>query len=288
MKFVTSVTLLSLLVVQSILLKEKEGSSEAIDALDGLLENSVEFSISDVIIPRVKEWFIHKFDPGFSTIINGSKIFVKLAEYVVESERPFSFDALYVYSPKQNVTSVEFEPSYSYRRPKRMRLQGIEVKFSLLYRASEHDFLERKFHLHCDGYGPTITLVKAENGRIAAFYNGVDCGLSFWCLFWGYHNPRGFIASIYEDRESDGGYSLQKFAANKNAYVLLHPSAAWGPDFGPSLYISDRCNLNSHSYSYLSHDGGYGREGEDPCLLFGSNHFRVLDYEVFQIKLQVC
>jgi hypothetical protein len=72
---------------------------------------------------------------------------------------------------------------------------GIEVKMTLLFRASERGFLATEFHRVCDGKGPTITLVRADNGMMAAAYNDVD-----WGRPWGRaSNPQGFLASIVND-----------------------------------------------------------------------------------------
>jgi hypothetical protein len=102
-------------------IQRKPAGSLTLDFLDGLLENSAEFSVADVIIPRVEEWFVQNpFDPDFSTVANASSIFADLAKYVVESEKRFSPSSSMIYSSNDNVTTVEFPPISSY--------PGIEVK----------------------------------------------------------------------------------------------------------------------------------------------------------------
>jgi hypothetical protein len=74
---------------------------------------------------------------------------------------------------------------------------------------------------------------------MAAAYSGVDWGI------WETPNPRGFLASIVNDPGATGGYSLHKYAANEDGYVLSHRN--WG-----ILYITDRCKENDGiSYSIL-------------------------------------
>jgi hypothetical protein len=236
-------------------------------ALFGILDNSDSFSPKvEAIIPRIEEWFVQKpFDVDFSTITNSSSVFAKLAEYAVESERGLIPRLSFVYSSNENETTVEFE-----KGPVK------EVKLTLLFRASEHGFLSREFHGLCDGKGPTITLVKAENRRMAAAYNGNSWGDRGFRL-----NLNGFLALIPEDSGAIGGYSLQKYAANEHAYVRSYPN--WGPYFGCGLYITNRCNENENSYSYSILDG-YGPGGVEQSSLFGEERFRVLEYEVFRLK----
>jgi hypothetical protein len=52
--------------------------------------------------------------------------------------------------------------------------------------------------------------------------------------------------------------------------------------------VIDRCNMNRESFSYLGPLGGAGAYGEgvtNNTILFGSQKFRVLEYEVYQVKL---
>jgi hypothetical protein len=178
-----------------------------------ILDNSNSFwAIAEAVIPRIEEWFLQKpFDIDFSAIIDKSSVFEKLAEYAVESERGLNQKAAFIYSSNENKTTFKFEGS------------NAEVKLTLLHRASEHGFLSREFHHFCDRKGPTITVVKAENGRMAAAYNSVNWGLGSLRT----PNPRGFLASIVDGPGATGGYSLHKYAANKYAYVCSPPR--WGP-----------------------------------------------------------
>ena len=51
-------------------------------------------------------------------------------------------------------------------------LEG-QLRWSLLFRASEHAYKAKSFHENCGAKGPTVTLVKANN-RVAAAYNCND------------------------------------------------------------------------------------------------------------------
>jgi hypothetical protein len=170
-----------------------------------------------------------------------------------------------------------------------------EVKLSLLYRTSEHGFLSKKFHDFCDNRGPTITMVKSEEGHIAAFYNSNSWDLRV--ALGGYIgcnrvlNPKGFIASIVEDPETRGVYSLQKYVPDEHAYVLS--TIYGGPNFGGHrghLGIPNRCDMNS-GYSNLQpggrssiNSGGYTSvgmaEGMPRNYLFGTWEFGVSEFQV--------
>jgi hypothetical protein len=243
---------------------------ESVETIGEILDNSINFSAKAeaIVLPRIEEWLVQKsIDVDFSTITNSSSVFAKLAEYAVESERGLIPRLSFVYSSNENETTVEFE-----KGPVK------EVKLTLLFRASEHGFLSREFHGLCDGKGPTITLVKAWNGRMAAAYSGVD-----WGQYGFTPDLRGFLASIVGDRGAFGGYSLHKYAASEDGYVFS--SNSWGPQFGGGLSVADRCDENERSNSFLGPRYGYGQDGVDPSSLFGVEDFRVLEYEVFRVEI---
>jgi hypothetical protein len=100
----------------------RPADSRALAALNGLLRNSADFSISDVIIRRVEEWFAHApFNSDFSVIIKERSIVEKLANYVVKGEKGFSPtkwprpSATLLHSLNKNVTTVEFLPGSRFR-----------------------------------------------------------------------------------------------------------------------------------------------------------------------------
>jgi hypothetical protein len=48
------------------------------------------------------------------------------------------------------------------------------IKRNRLFRGSEHGFSAAAFHRLCDNQGPTVVLIKAKNGRVAAGYSYVS------------------------------------------------------------------------------------------------------------------
>jgi hypothetical protein len=105
---------------------------ERSNALFGILDNSISFSAKvEAVMPRIEEWLVQKpFQSTFSAITNSSSVFKMLAEYVVESEGARNPNASFAYSSNENETTVEFK-----KGPVK------ELKFTLLFRASEHGFL---------------------------------------------------------------------------------------------------------------------------------------------------
>jgi hypothetical protein len=265
-----ALAVLALLVQSNSTAGLRADDKEPAQALGVILDNSINFSAKAeaIVMPRIEEWLAQRpVSSGFSAITNSSSVFEKLAEYAVESVRGFIPRLSFVYYSNENETTVEFE-----KGPVK------DVKLTLLYRASECGFRSSEFHRMCDRKGPTITLVKAENGRIAAAFSGADWGL------WEIPNPRGFIASIVDDPAAIGGYSLQKYDADDIGSVYSN----YGPDFGAGLTITDICNENANSCSYLYPEYGYGHgpEGVETSSLFGLEDFRVLEYEVYQVEIE--
>jgi hypothetical protein len=255
---------------------------ERIDVVEEVLDNSNLAAAVDVIMPRIEEWFVQKpFDANFSAVTESSSIFEKLAEYVADSEgveRGSTPGAPFVYS-YENVTTVAFAPEFK---------SGIG--FSRIFRASEHGFLAAEFRRVCIGKGPTITLVKSENGRMAAFYNSGE-----WTIAgdgW-LPNPKGFIASI---NSIPDGYAFQKFVANGNARAGTgFMETDYCPTFGRVLQIGNNYAFSESlgglcAFGRFGFCGMYSRVGAPETwelvpLLFESTGFRISEYEVFQVNL---
>jgi hypothetical protein len=157
-------------------------------------------------------------------------------------------------------------------------LKGVDdsvcnVRWKLLFRGSLFGFGEREFRQACDGAGKCVFVVRAENGRIAAAYNedGFSSGRDSDTP-----NRNGFIMSIKED-----GSCGARFDRNGGRFGILH-DASYGPGFNHDLFISSNCHENDESGSILG--CAYGEEpGANETTLFGQQHFRVSDYELFQI-----
>jgi hypothetical protein len=113
------------------------------------------------------------------------------------------------------------------------------IKWNRLYRASEHEFSASDFHRLCDNKGPTVVLVKAENGRMAAGYSSV----SWKTRNTAEANPYGFLCAI-----DSNDFSLKLYKGAPGECIILQ-RRTYGPYFYEGFSISHSCNkdLSSHS-----------------------------------------
>jgi hypothetical protein len=147
-----------------------------------------------------------------------------------------------------------------------------KIKWDRLYRGSEHGFTAATFHRICDNKGPTVVLIRAENGRVAAGYS---------CVSWtsvnsAEENPRGFLCA---NDTNENSLCLFK-GVPRDCRVQQYIDQ--GPGFSGGVYISDACNKNYNSSSNIG--TGFDSHG-DPLALFGKERIKVVEYEVFGIAL---
>jgi hypothetical protein len=149
------------------------------------------------------------------------------------------------------------------------------VSWKLLFKGSLFGFDADDFHQACDGMGNCVVVVRAENGRIAAAYNGDG----FSSFIGGSSNLNGFIVSI----ENDGSIGAQFDRNNRGLGIYNFPDS--GPVFGNDLFISSNCHQNEDSCSMLG--SLYGeRPDANETTLFKQEYFRMSDYEVFKIVIE--
>jgi hypothetical protein len=151
---------------------------------------------------------------------------------------------------------------------------AFKLKWNRLYRASEHGFTAAAFHRLCDNQGPTVVLIRAENGRVAAGYS---------CVSWmsgnsSVENPCGFLCSIDAIENS-----LRIFKGVPGKCWICNSSDR-GPHFHDrGFYISDMCNKSSSSRDNIGGEGGGFEHRGETHALFGTGYFKVVEYEVFGI-----
>ena len=75
---------------------------------------------------------------------------------------------------------------------------------------------------------------------------------------------------------------LKYYKPFQNLQYSTYHNSSYGPTFGVNhdLYISDNCMNNNSSYNII---GGTYKKNSDYELNGGTNNFKVIDYEVFQI-----
>ncbi|KAI9205858.1 uncharacterized protein BJ171DRAFT_499918 [Polychytrium aggregatum] len=184
----------------------------------------------------------------------------------------------------------------------------------LLYRASRDGFEAARFHQLCDNKGPTLCVVKSTTGEIGGGYTEIG---------WKSNNPsqlgqasetaekmdpNAFLFSVRETKppnldrsfSSTSSTTLNEEAEHTHSSVspgltaeirrypvqgifsnhsVVH-DAGFGPCFGDDLIISDNCGSNSRSECI---DDAYEKHGPIMGTRYPGGHFRVADYEVFQV-----
>ena len=161
---------------------------------------------------------------------------------------------------------------------------------SLLFRASENDYLASKFHQMCDGKAPTITIIKSHWGNIFGGYTCIP-----WSSDRGLVIDKGdsFIFLIHSKRPI-ANHDLPKIWNYKDKgqfdQEVFH-SASQGPSFGggSDIKIMNRCNGLSSSISYI-YPYNYLDDIDRISFCGGtmsrqSGGFFVDEYEVFQLVI---
>lgn len=151
--------------------------------------------------------------------------------------------------------------------------------WKLCWRASKDGWAGTTFHTLCDGKGPSVTIVKANDNIFGGFTKSQ----------WGH-------TGIYIDDPEDFLFSLAnkvhvkpvKLTHLPNSPYGIYSAKNYGPTFGDGhdLHISDNANSNSNSYTIL----GVTYEvppGQDAItFLAGTNGFMLQEIETFYLVTQ--
>ena len=149
----------------------------------------------------------------------------------------------------------------------------------LIFRASEHEFKSSAFHSKCDNKGPTLTIIKTNNGNLFGGYTPISWNSTIWDF-------------CKDESNSSFLFSLTKKTKHKLIqpdYATKNNKANLGPVFGGGfdLCISNDCNKNDDSLSNLgkSYETSHSYESvEARSHLSGFNkYFVVEDYEVYSV-----
>lgn len=132
-----------------------------------------------------------------------------------------------------------------------------EKRFGVLYQGSRDGFTAEAFHTKCNRKGPTLTLVKSENGNIFGGYSTVS---------WG---------SKDAFRAAPGSFLLtlrNTYGTEPSTFSLLEPGCpsaiydhyAFGPTFGAGcdLCLWPPFDKSGKSYSSLGTDGTSGDDND--------------------------
>lgn len=153
-------------------------------------------------------------------------------------------------------------------------------KLTLQYRASRDGFAAHNFHMSCDQRGPTLTVVRADNGTIFGGYNSSS---------WSSH-PSG----VYSTSRANFLFTLKGpgqvtrentvFGVKGDGNAAAYNKADCGPTFGVGhdLYLASNCDITCQSSSTMP--SSYNGPGASTAALAGSLYFRVQEYEVFLVQ----
>ena len=171
-------------------------------------------------------------------------------------------------------------------------------KIKLLYRSSDHNFTAKSFHKHCDGHGPTITIIQSNYGNI---FGGYAPGK--WPTSKVYSSKDIFLFLIRSNDETQKSPLI--FDAFPGKKPVIECDKDRGPVFGGygtiEISIGDKCDKSSlsrhisgfNTKCYTFHKTGQYdfselKRGNTLCgapLVDGINYlFKVIDYEIFEIN----
>jgi len=156
-------------------------------------------------------------------------------------------------------------------------LEKKDVSFNLLFSATRDGFGAAGFHSKCDNKGPTLVVVKSESGHIFGGYASQS-----WQAIGAYIGADGSFLFTLTNGHNIPPTKYTIIPSNANN-LYGHPG--YGPTFGSGhdLHIAADANANTNSYSNLPH--GYADStGKGNNTFTGGRNFKVLDYEVFQVK----
>lgn len=163
---------------------------------------------------------------------------------------------------------------------------GIENKWTLVYRATEHGFGSQDFHSQCDNVPYTLTIIKSTQGNIFGGFTDVA-----WDSTSGYKKSRNaFIFSLINKFDDPFKAHIHQ---NESEFAIYCGDEC-GPIFGgrirtdyDDIHISDNSNISNENYSNFSfsyHRQYYGCGScEEQSILAGSFNFKVENIEVYKL-----
>lgn len=150
----------------------------------------------------------------------------------------------------------------------------VGTKWTLLYSGQRDGFGARDFHDHCDGYSPTLTIVKSTSGRIFGGYTKLDWGS---CQRVECKDPSSFLFSLVNENNCP-------YVAHLNDWdsPIIRSSPTSGPVFGNhELSIGDGCNLDGADNKSRNFYFYKTPETISTPKLAEENQFKVAEIEVF-------
>ena len=154
---------------------------------------------------------------------------------------------------------------------------GKKCKYSLLYKASSHNFSTKKFHELCDSKAPTLTIVKTNYGKIIGGYTP---------LAW--HSDGDFKKDATNSSFVFSMTLRKRYMVKNDAKRVVGGYDSYGPIFGEWCFYlalhndSKSCRGDDH----LVNATEYETESVTYSEFMGGDDGRFIaeDYEVFLLE----
>ena len=145
----------------------------------------------------------------------------------------------------------------------------------LLFKASQHQFDNKKFHQFCDYKGPTITIIHNEHDHVFGGYLNKSREAEAESIA----DPNAFLFSV---RPKIKHIALKESHKDGEKVIINHGD--YGPTFGRGdIWISDKCDQSLWSFALQS---SFEFEWQE---IVGSDTdcwFKVKEYEVFSVCVE--
>lgn len=152
--------------------------------------------------------------------------------------------------------------------------------WKVIYQATKDGFSSSSFHLKCNNQGPTMVVIKSNNGNIFGAYVPDS-----WISKNGYvyNNKTCLFSLVNSDKKL---VKIPNTGPSAGTTYSYYDYSSYGPTFGGGhdLYICDASNVTRSSYSNLGHSFSlpgytYGST-QIKDFLAGSYNFTTLEIEV--------
>jgi hypothetical protein len=164
-------------------------------------------------------------------------------------------------------------------------------RFSLLWRGSLDGFKAKNFHDRCDGHTNTLTVILDTEGNIFGGFTPLKWEWRVWNGKWGNDNNclkadeslQSFVFTLKNPHNISARRFPLKSTMKQQAIDCNFKS---GPYFGcspPDMIVSDNCNANTHSFTFLGHIYTNDTGLNNDIVFTGSRYFQVKEIEVFEI-----
>lgn len=153
-------------------------------------------------------------------------------------------------------------------------------RYSLLYRGSRDGMSPSAFHQQCDGKGPTLVLIRCDEGSVFGGYTDAS-----WDSDSGeVEGPGSFLFSVFGGLYRPARYLVRV----SSSHEALFCRASYGPMFNAGLEVKSvggaYAPFDSSSVCLLGEESAYEcRRGDNHLLLTQEQHFTPEDIEVFVV-----